>query len=206
MFLYVYKGAPRAAAREKNETPDAGSFFYYPKYMIWLEIAVNIMLAILQAARIFLGASRRTQTTPSANPERRAASKSNKTEMLRPMIWSLLLTPCVATAYTYFVYLQLYVSAARVRDAKKEKEKTPGSRRRKKTQAAHRRHHERDRPHLPRVGAPLPARRDVPLFDRDLHLTRRAARAPRAPRSKLLSPPISRRSRSGRWFPTTPRR
>ena len=28
------------------------------------------------------------------------------------MIWSLLLTPCVATAYTYFVYLQLYVSAA----------------------------------------------------------------------------------------------
>jgi hypothetical protein len=121
MFLYVYKGAPRAAAREKNETPDAGSFFYYPKYMIWLEIAVNIMLAILQAARIFLGASRRTQTTPSANPERRAASKSNKTEMLRPMIWSLLLTPCVATAYTYFVYLQLYVSAARVRDAKKKK-------------------------------------------------------------------------------------
>ena len=38
-----------------------------------------------------------------------AASKSNKTEMLRPMIWSLLLTPCVATAYTYFIYLQLYV-------------------------------------------------------------------------------------------------
>lgn len=28
------------------------------------------------------------------------------------MIWSLLLTPCVATAYTYFVYLQLYVSVA----------------------------------------------------------------------------------------------
>ena len=37
------------------------------------------------------------------------ASKSNKTEMLRPMIWSLLLTPCSVTAYWYFIYAQLYV-------------------------------------------------------------------------------------------------
>lgn len=69
----------------------AGSTFYYPPYTIWLEIAVTVLLAVLDAARLFL------------------SSKSNKNEMLRPMIWSLLLTPASATALTYFVSLQLYV-------------------------------------------------------------------------------------------------
>jgi hypothetical protein len=64
-------------------------------------------------AHLFGRASQRVaRSAPSGDDPPRAASKSNKTEMLRPMIWSLLLTPCVATAYTYFIYLQLYVCGA----------------------------------------------------------------------------------------------
>ncbi|KAJ1451367.1 hypothetical protein M885DRAFT_15956 [Pelagophyceae sp. CCMP2097] len=74
-FLFIYKA----------------SFFYYPPHTVWLEVVVNILLGLLQTARIFM------------------SSKSNKTEMLRPMIWSLALTPAAVTAFTYFVYLQLYV-------------------------------------------------------------------------------------------------
>ncbi|KAJ8610105.1 hypothetical protein CTAYLR_007076 [Chrysophaeum taylorii] len=68
-----------------------GSSFYYPPYTIWLEVTVTLMLVVIQSTRIFLG------------------SKSNKTEMMRPMIWSLLLTPAAATAFSYFLALQLYV-------------------------------------------------------------------------------------------------
>ena len=75
MLLYLYKG----------------SFYYYPPYQIWLEVVLNIVLAIVQTSRLFL------------------ASKANKTEMFRPMLWSLLLSPAAATALTYYVALQLYV-------------------------------------------------------------------------------------------------
>ena len=60
-----------------------GSSYYYPKYMWPVEVATVLVFAVVQWARLFL------------------ASKSNKTEMLRPMIWSLLLTPCsVCLLYT----------------------------------------------------------------------------------------------------------
>ena len=68
-----------------------GSSYYYPKYMWPVEVATVLVFAVVQWARLFL------------------ASKSNKTEMLRPMIWSRLLTPCSVTAYWYFIYAQLYV-------------------------------------------------------------------------------------------------
>ena len=50
--------SPRARLR-RDARPLAGSFFYYPKYFIWLEVSVQICLALLQWSRIFLGAPRR---------------------------------------------------------------------------------------------------------------------------------------------------
>lgn len=52
---------------------------------------MNVVLSVVQSSRLFM------------------ASKGNKTEMFRPMLWSLVLTPAAATALTYFLALQLYV-------------------------------------------------------------------------------------------------
>lgn len=85
----------------------AGSSFYYPPYTIWLELTVTATLGIVQWARLFLGKDRLVDAA-SEEPSS-SGSKSNKTEMMRPMIWSLLLTPAAATTLAYFLALQIYV-------------------------------------------------------------------------------------------------
>ncbi|KAK7239966.1 hypothetical protein SO694_001180100 [Aureococcus anophagefferens] len=40
------------------------SFLYYPRYVIWLEVSVQILMAMLQWARIFLGAHRSASHVP----------------------------------------------------------------------------------------------------------------------------------------------
>merc|ERR1712188_132380 len=103
-----------------------GSSYYYPKYMWPVEVATVLVFAVVQWARLFL------------------ASKSNKTEMLRPMIWSL------PHAVQRDGLLVLHLRPA--------------------LRAAGGRHHERHRHRLRRPRAAVPARRGVPLLHRDLHL------------------------------------
>ena len=58
-------GAGRApAAENRRARARAGSFLYYPRYVIWLEVSVQILMAMLQWARIFLGAHRSASHVP----------------------------------------------------------------------------------------------------------------------------------------------
>ena len=75
----------RAPARDALRPPKidararAGSFLYYPRYVIWLEVSVQILMAMLQWARIFLGAHRSASHVPRHRVRLRRAQLRSRT-------------------------------------------------------------------------------------------------------------------------------
>ena len=65
-------------------------FYYPPDIMAW-EASMLSMLAIMEVVRLFL------------------ASKGNKTESMRPMLWAILISFPIITGYVWFLRLQTYV-------------------------------------------------------------------------------------------------
>ena len=65
--------------------------FYYPADILAWEISMLVMLALMEVVRLFL------------------ASKGNKTESMRPMLWAILLALPIVTGYVWFLRLQTYV-------------------------------------------------------------------------------------------------
>lgn len=73
-------GAGRAPAAEtRRARARAGSFLYYPRYVIWLEVSVQILMAMLQWARIFLGAHRSASHVPRHRVMLRRAQLRSRT-------------------------------------------------------------------------------------------------------------------------------
>jgi transmembrane protein 216 len=65
--------------------------FYYPANLIAWEASMLVMMGVMEVSRLFL------------------ASKGNKTESMRPMLWATILTTPVIIGYVWFVRLQTYV-------------------------------------------------------------------------------------------------
>ena len=72
-----------------------GNWLPYPgdmRALLGLEIAMVIVLGIVEYTRLFLG------------------SRGNKTETVGPLVWSLVLSAPALVAYVYYLRLQIFVT------------------------------------------------------------------------------------------------